>query len=217
MTSMTVGIAGISGKFALLLALSLLERDPNIHIRGLARNLDRVDDSITTRSNVEIIQGSAFETGKIRSFARGCDVVVCCYLGDDHLMTEGQKVLIDIAEEEGVPRYLASDWSGDWTKLKMGELFSKEPCQRTKAYLDSKSRIKGVHILVGGFTEVMFAPFFSIWDAESLTFKYWGTGHEPWECTTYRNSAQYTAEVCLDQGATGVLRCKLRLTLRGTV
>jgi hypothetical protein len=207
MSSTTVGIAGITGKFARLLASVLLERYPEVHIRGLARNLSMVEASLTSAPNVQIFQGDAFNTDRVRPFVRGCDVVVCCYLGDDNLMIEGQKILIDIAEEERVSRYVASDWSLDWTKLKMGELFAKEPCQAVNAYLETKKSIKGVHILVGGFTDVLFAPFFGIWDSKNGTFKYWGRGSEVWECTSYLNSAEYTAAVCLDREATGTLRC----------
>ncbi|KEF52963.1 uncharacterized protein A1O9_10869 [Exophiala aquamarina CBS 119918] len=204
MPSITVGIAGITGKFGRLLALSLREASPQVKLRGLARDPSKVDNS--SLPNVELFQGDAFDVDKIHSFVRGTDVVVCCYLGDTRLMIEGQKVLIDIAEEEGVPRYVASDWSLDWTKLEMGELFAKEPCQRIHEYLTTKKSIRGVHVLIGGFTDVIFAPFFKIWDQEKLTFNYWGTGDEVWECTSYLNSAQYTAAVCLDPEAMGVLR-----------
>ncbi len=205
---MTVGIAGFTGKFARLLASSLLEQSPDVSIRGFARDPSKVDSSAFSTANIQLFQGDAYDVEKIRPFVHGCDVVVCCYLGDDNLMIEGQKLLIDVVEEEDVPRYVASDWSLDWTKLKMGELFSKEPCQRIKAYLDRKQNVKGVHILVGGFTDVLFAPFFKIWDRDNKTFRYWGNGDEVWECTTYLNSAQYTAAVCLDRDAIGVWRCK---------
>lgn len=208
MSPITIAIAGITGKFGRLLALSLLEASPQVKLRGLARDPSKVD--VASLPNVELFQGDAFDVDKIRSFVRGADVVVCCYLGDNHLMIEGQKVLIDIAEEEKVSRYVASDWSLDWTKLEMGELFAKEPCQRIHEYLTTKKSIKGVHVLIGGFTDVIFAPFFRIWDQENLTFNYWGTGDEVWECTSYLNSAQYTAAVCLDSRAVGVLRCKIK-------
>ena len=208
MAAITVGIAGFTGKFARLLTSSLLEQDANVQIKGLARDPAKVEAAISSISNVQVVQGDAFDADKLRTFVRGCDVVVCCYLGDDHVMVEGQKLLIDVAEQENVARYVASDWSLDWTKLQLGELFAKEPCQLVKAYIDTKRRIKGVHILVGGFTEVLFAPFYRIWHADKFTFSYWGTGDEKWEFTTYLNSAQYTAAVILNRQAKGVLRCE---------
>ncbi|KIW17507.1 hypothetical protein PV08_04701 [Exophiala spinifera] len=206
MAPVTVGIAGFTGRVATLLASSLLEQDPNVHIKGLARVPDNVAKSISSKSNVQVFQGGAFDPDQIRSFVRGCDVVVCCYSHDDRIMVDGQKLLIDLAEEEGVPRYVASDWCLDYTKLEMGELFAKEASQRIKVYLDSRNSIKGVHMLIGGFAEVIFAAFFRIWDWQTSTLRYWGTGDEIWECTTYRDSAQYTAAVCLDRNAVGVFR-----------
>ncbi|KAJ9614889.1 hypothetical protein H2204_014328 [Knufia peltigerae] len=206
MAPITVGIAGFTGRVAGLLTLSLLEQDPNVQIKGLARTPENVSKSISSKNNVQVIQGGAFDTDKIRSFVHGCDVVVCCYSHDDRIMVDGQKLLIDLAEEEGVPRYVASDWCLDYTKLGMGELFAKEASQRIKGYLDTKNSIKGVHMLIGGFTEVIFAAFFRIWDSQTSTLRYWGTGDEVWECTTYQNSAQYTAAVCLDRDAFGVFR-----------
>lgn len=212
MAPITVGIAGFTGRVAGLLTLSLLEQDPNVQIKGLARTPANVSKSISSKNNVQVIQGGAFDTDKIRSFVHGCDVVVCCYSHDDRIMVDGQKLLIDLAEEEGVPRYVASDWCLDYTKLGMGELFAKEASQRIKGYLDTKNSIKGVHMLIGGFTEVIFAAFFRIWDSQTSTLRYWGTGDEVWECTTYQNSAQYTAAVCLDRAAFGVFRCKAMLS-----
>ena len=122
MSSTTIGIAGITGKFARLLALCLLEVSPQVKLRGVALDPSKVDAS--SLPNVELCQGDAFDVDKIRSFVRGTDVVVCCYLGDDRLMIEGQKLLIDIAEEENVPRYVASDWSVEGPQLEIGVLFA---------------------------------------------------------------------------------------------
>lgn len=211
MSVKTIGIAGITGKFGRRLALCLREAAPAVNLRGFARDPSKVDLSLLP--DTELHQGDAFNSEKIRGFVRGLDVVVCCYLGDNHLMVEGQKLLIDIAEDEGVPRYVASDWCLDWTKLEMGEFFAKEPCQRVHAYLAEKKSIRGVHVLIGGFTDVVYAPFFRIWDQENQTFNYWGTGDEVWECTSYLNSAQYTAAVCIDPQAVGVLRCENRFVV----
>ncbi|KAI0846395.1 nmrA-like family protein [Daldinia vernicosa] len=199
--SITVGIAGITGKFARELASALLKY-PDINIKGYCRDPSKVPESLS--SKVSLSKGDAFDTSAIRSFVAGCDVVVCCYLGDDKLMVDGQKALIDACAAEGVPRYVASDWSLDYTKLKLGELFPKDPMIHVKAYLDAQDKVKGVHVLVGMFMDVFFGPMFGTYDASSTTFKYWGTGNEIWEATTYRNAAEYTAAVCADKSAYGI-------------
>ncbi|KAI6083684.1 nmrA-like family protein, partial [Hypoxylon rubiginosum] len=198
--SLTVGIAGITGKFARELT-SALFKYPNITIKGYCRDPSKVPQAFA--SKIALVKGDAFDTSAIRSFVAGCDVVVCCYLGDDKVMTDGQKLLIDACAAEGVPRYLSSDWSVDYTKLELGQLFPKDPMIHVKAYLDAQDKVKGVHVLVGAFMDVIFSPLFGVWNDASTTIKYWGTGDEIWEATTYQNAAEYTAAVCADRNAVG--------------
>lgn len=144
----------------------------------------------------------------IRNFSNTCDAVVFCYLGDDKLMVDGQKALIDACEECNVPSYVASDWALDYSKLNLGELFSKDPMIHVKAYLETK-KVQGVHILIGGSMEPIFSPFFNIFDPSTDNFRYWGNGDELMEGTTDDNAAEFTAAVALDPKATGIVRCKV--------
>lgn len=208
--AITVGVAGITGKFARRVVSHLLQHS-DITIRGYCRDPSKVPTSISSSEKVALLKGDAFDREAIRSFVAGCDVIVCCYLGDDKLMVEGQKALIDACEEVGVPRYVASDWALDYTKLKLGELFPKDPMIHVKAYLDTKEKVKGVHILIGGFIEPVLSPFFNILDPQTHTFRYWGEGDEYMEGTTYDNAAEFTVAVIRDVEATGVVRCMFYL------
>ncbi|RKU39927.1 hypothetical protein DL546_001403 [Coniochaeta pulveracea] len=203
MSSLTVGLAGITGKFGRLLARHLLQT-PNVHLRGYARDPSRVPSALTDSPRLKLFQGEAFDDAAIKPFVSGCDVVVCAYLGNDDLMIEGQKKLIEACEEAGVPRYVASDWALDYTKLKLGELFPKDPMIHVKAYLETKKTTKGVHILIGGFMDPLLSPFFRVWDPETKTLRYWGEGDEPWEGTSYNNAAEFTAAVIADTSAVGI-------------
>ncbi|CAO3682628.1 unnamed protein product [Umbelopsis ramanniana] len=155
---------------------------------------------------VQIVEGDAFDKDQIRSFVVDVDVVVCCYLGDDNLMIDGQKALIDACEEAKVPRYIASDWTLDFTKLKLDQLFPKDPMKHVKSYLETKKNVRGVHILVGGFMDAIFSSFFNVFDPQSNTFMFWGEGNEVWEGTSYDNAAEYTAAIALDSQAVGIQR-----------
>lgn len=65
-------------------------------------------------------------------------------------MVDGQKQLTDAYDESGVPRYVASDWVLDYTNQKLGDLFPKDPMIRVKAYPETKAKVNGVHVLIGG-------------------------------------------------------------------
>ncbi|KAL4963756.1 NmrA-like family protein [Aspergillus stella-maris] len=203
--TLTVGIAGITGKFARLLTTTLLAY-PEIKIHGLARTPSKLPCSITSNPRITLTQGDAFNKAAITSFARGCAVLVCCYLGDENLMVTGQKILIDTCEELCIPRYIGSDWALEYTRLNLGELFPGDPMIKVKAYLETKEYVKGVHILIGGFMEPIFSPFFDTFDAKSCTFRFWGNGDEVLEGTTYGNAAEFTAAVVRDEDAKGVVK-----------
>ena len=50
-------------------------------------------------------------------------------------------------------------------------------------------------------------------DFDSDTFRYWGTGDEPLEMTTYHDAAKVTAEVALDESTSGFVKGKYILSL----
>lgn len=204
----TVGIAGITGKFARLLVKKLLEY-PDLKIKGYCRNVAKVPLSLQSDSRVEIVQGDASDGARLADFVTGCDVVACCYLGGDDLMLDGQKALIDACEAAHVSRYIAGDWCLEYTKLELGQLFPKDPMIHIKSYLESKKHVKGVHILVGGFMDPQFSSFFGVLDASTTTFRYWGDGNEIWEGTSYENAAEYTAAIATNKDAAGVQRGEL--------
>ncbi|KAH9205320.1 hypothetical protein DL95DRAFT_397729 [Leptodontidium sp. 2 PMI_412] len=120
-------------------------------------------------------------------------------------MIRAQKLLIDLSEEEKVDRYLASDYTGDYTKLDYGDIVEKDPMKDIKAYLDTKPNIKGVHVLIGVFVET-FLDLMGTWDSNTRTIRYWGTGTERRDLMSYRKAAQYVAAVVLDPNAIGILK-----------
>jgi NAD(P)H-binding len=167
-----------------------------VHINGLCRTPSKLPGSLATNPRVTIFQATATDTDQIRSALRNASVAICCYLGDPTVMVAGQKTLIDACIAEKVPRYIASDWSLDYRRLELGDLPSKDPMKHIAAYLD---------VLNACFLE---APWRSLWDAQGQNFKYWGTGEEKWELTSYGTAAEFTARVALDPEATGYLSCK---------
>ena len=205
--STTVCIAGLTGKVARLLTGHLLAK-PNIHINGIARSPAKLPSEIASNPRVTVFQGGADDVATIRKALKSSSVAVCCYLGPNDLMLEGQKTLIDAAIEEKVPRYIAGDWSLDYRRLQYGEVTTKDPMKRIAEYLaERKDRIQGVHILNGEFMDV-FWSFSGLYDGNKGVFRYWGTGDEKLDLTTYDDAAKYTAEIALDKDANGFIEGK---------
>lgn len=202
----TVAIAGISSALALLITKSLLQR-PDVHIRGSSRDIDKLPDDLKSSSRVTLVQSGPYDTEKLRKFVRGCDAVVCCYYASSEVMLEGQRLLIDLCEAEGITRYIASDYTADFRKLDQADLAIKNFAKDVKEYLDTKSTVRGVHILVGIFMET-FLDFFGVWNTGAKEVRYWGTGNEKWDLTSYQTGADYVAAVTLDPNASGFFKCR---------
>lgn len=204
--TLTIGIAGITGKFARLVLKHLCSSD--VQIRGFCRNASKLPAKYRDSPRVTIVQGSSDDLEALRAFVRGCDVVICAYLGDNTLMTEGQKLLVDACDSEKVDRYIASDYCLDFTKLEYGQHPAKDPMKHVKAHLDTKSHVKGVHVLIGAFMETFWSGYFGVWNADEYKLSFYGSGDEIWESTTYGTAAEYVAAVAKDPTATGLQHCE---------
>lgn len=201
----TIAIAGISSRLALLIAEELLKH-PEVKLRGSCRNLERLPKWLRDSDQVSITQTGPYETENLRALVKGCDVVMCCYLADNEVMVDGQKLLLDLCEEHGVPRYIASDYTMDYTRLNYGDVEIKDPMKQIKAYAETKSNVRGVHVLVGFFMESywqLMVPY----NPEAKTLSTWVSEDVKWDIASYRTAAQYVTAVALDPSATGVLKC----------
>ena len=197
-TVSTVTIAGITGKLGHLIAQAVLAY-PEANIRAFCRDASKLSPTVSSNPRVHITQASSDDVAAAREAVRGSDVVICAYLGPNDFMVSSQKVLIDAAVAEKVPRYIASDWALDYTKLKLGDLPTKDPMIEIKAYLETKP-IKAVHILNGAFMQLFQMAF------KQDPVGYWGTGDEKWDCTSYEDCAKYTAAIAMDASASGVIK-----------
>lgn len=115
-----IAIVGFTGKMARLITTSLLTRHPTVQIHGVSRSLDKVNAKYRSNPNVKLFQAASTDKSALQRALAGTSACICCYLGDKELMTDGQKLLIDACVAEGVPRYIASDYSLDFSKLAFG-------------------------------------------------------------------------------------------------
>ena len=202
-----VTIAGVTGKHANLVAKHLLSH-PDVHVHGLCRSPSKIPAALSENPRFKAFESSSTNKVVIHEALKNASAAVCCYLGDDELMIDGQKLLIEACIAEGVPRYIASDWTLDYRSLNYGDHPSKDPMKRIQEYLERRQdKIKGIHIINGCFMETFWA-FAGSWDSKGQAFRYWGDGNEEWDLTTYSDSAHFTAEAALDEEASGFLCCE---------
>jgi hypothetical protein len=179
-----------------------------VKINGIVRNASKVPEAFRANSNITIFEADSNDKTALIEALKGSQVCICCYLGDNNLMTDGQKRLIDCCIEVSVPRYIASDWSAEYRTLVPGEVPMKDPMKIIHDYLKEKgdqgNDIHGVHILTGAFVEIILAHVFAD-DAHTL-IRYFGSGDEGIDVSTMVDVAAWTVEVAMDPIATGVIQ-----------
>lgn len=190
-----------------LITSYLVAKYPSVKINGLVRNSAKVPAKLSANSNITIFEANPTDKAAVTKALKGSQVCICGYLGDNSLMTEGQKLLISACTEAGVQRYIAGDWSGDYRTVELGEVPMKDPMKIIYAYLQEMqaagSAIRGVHIFNGGFTEALLANVFA--DEARTEIHYFGSGDVGLDITTMPNVAAWTAEIAMDPNADGVI------------
>lgn len=208
-----IAVAGFTSRLAILVTRNLLQK-ANVEVVGICRDPKKVPIDIAEDPRVQTSKAEYTDSTTLREALKGVSACVCCYHGAEALMVEGQRILIDACIAESVPRYLASDFSFDFRRLKIGEFPFKDVQIIINDLLQKKEdegQIQPVHILVGGFMEAILTPFMGILDPASKKMRYWGTGDEKWDMTCMEDVAKFTAEVANDPNAIGVLNSKQML------
>ncbi|GAB5588890.1 hypothetical protein Unana1_03790 [Umbelopsis nana] len=194
-------IAGCTGRLGQQIIRKLLERPEVDIIRGLARNPSKMPEDLKNHSKMNYYTAEASDAKKVEEACMGIDVVVCCYQGYYDIMYKGQKVLIKAAEAQNVPRFFTSDFTLDYTKLKIGQHEGKDLVIMINQEVQ-KASITPTFMLIGVFMETWLG-YLRIWDPQSETFTYWGAGNERYHMTSYTNAAEYTAAAICNPDVTG--------------
>ncbi len=115
-----------------------------------------------------------------------------------------KKIVLDAAIEAKVKRFIPSDFSSDFTNLKIGENRNLDFRREFHTYLD-KAPIQATTIFNGPFMDMLTK------EMPLILFKQkrilcWGNPNQPMEFTTTFNVASYTAEVAIDDNTPRYLR-----------
>ncbi|EMD90316.1 hypothetical protein COCC4DRAFT_37011 [Bipolaris maydis ATCC 48331] len=108
----------------------------------------------------------------------------------------------------GIPCYIASEYTIGYRRLDPTDLGLKSFTNDIVAYLKTKPAVKGVHIMIGYFIEA-FLDYFDVWHPEANELRYWGTGNEKWDFTSYQTGVKYVAAMALDPDASGFFKCSI--------
>ena len=200
-TKLTVLVAGATGMLGSKIVSALLEKG-NVDVRAMVRSID--DNNDENRQKIDamkakgatIVEGDLMKPETLLSLCTGVDVVVSA-VGNNEVTTPGQKNLIDAAKQQGVKRFIPSDYSVDYRKLDYGDNDNLDKRKEVFEYLQ-QSGLEYTLVLNGAFMDNVGTPYMPQFDLEHQTFQYWGDGDTPLDFTSTDDTAKYIAEAVSD-------------------
>jgi uncharacterized protein YbjT (DUF2867 family) len=144
------------------------------------------------------------DAASLRRACEGASCVVSALNGLEPVMLGMQGKLIEAAVAAGVPRFIPSDYSLDFTKTRPGDNRNMDLRRAFMARIDGMP-IKVTSVLNGAFADLLTgtAPIVLHKQRKIL---YWGNADQPLDFTAKDDVAAYVADVALDAAAPRFLR-----------
>jgi nucleoside-diphosphate-sugar epimerase len=152
----------------------------------------------------KIVKVKSWNLEELSKACLGAECVVSALSGLREVIIDSQITLLDAAIAAGVPRFIPSDYSIDFTKFPAGLNRNLDWRREFHQYLD-KSNIAATTIFNGAFAELLTDQMPLIW----FKFKrvlYWGNANQKMDFTTMDDTAAFTAKAALDPSTPRYLR-----------
>jgi uncharacterized protein YbjT (DUF2867 family) len=198
-SAQTVLLAGVGGDLGGRIARALVARGADV------RALVRV--GVKPGNFPPGVTPVTVDYGDPRSLANACHGAACVVSalnGLEPVILEAQGRLLDATVAAGVPRFIPSDFSLDFTRTRPGD---NRNLDLRRHFMDRVDRtpIRATSILNGAFADLLTgeAPIVLQRPRRIL---YWGDADQPLDFTAKDDVARYTAAAALDSEAPRILR-----------
>lgn len=191
----TILVAGATGDLGGRIVRAL--RAQGAQVRAVVRassNPDKVKALETL--GVSVFKVNMDKVAEVAAACQGASCVVSVLSGFRDTVIGTQKVLLDAAVSAGVPRFIPSDYSLDFTRFTDGENRNLDLRREFHTYLD-KAPISATSIFNGAFAELITGDMPLVLFAPKLVL-YWGDTDHRMAFTTMDNTAEFTANAALD-------------------
>jgi nucleoside-diphosphate-sugar epimerase len=167
---------------------------------GRARDkLERLQELGVTIATADLSSAS-----QVAPACSGASCVVSALAGLRDVIVEMQTVLLDAAIKAGVPRFIPSDYSIDFTKLPPGENRNLDLRRDFHKRLDEAS-IRATTIFNGAFADMLTGQMPLILFPWKRVL-YWGDADQRMDFTAMDDTAAFTASAALDPSTPRFLR-----------
>lgn len=191
----TVLIAGSTGDLGGRIARALVDESANV--RALIRRGTPLDKIVSLEQlGITIVEVDYHNATEMKEACLDVSCVVSALSGLEEVIIETQTLLLQAAVSAGVPRFIPSDYSMDYTKLPVGSNRNLELRRDFMKILD-QAPITATSILNGAFADMLtgMAPIVLFSHQRIL---YWDDADQPMDFTTKDNVATFTAKAALD-------------------
>jgi nucleoside-diphosphate-sugar epimerase len=188
-------VAGGTGNLGERIINALLDRGAGVH--AVVRS--GTDINKTTRLEklgVKVFRVNMASVEEVSKACRGVSCVVSALAGLREVIIGIQKTLLDAAIAAGVPRFIPSDYSIDFTKFSPGENRNLDLRREFHEYLD-KSSISATTVFNGAFSHLLTGQMPLILFKQKRVL-YWGNAGHRMGFTTIDDTAVFTANAALD-------------------
>ena len=196
-------LAGATGDLGARIAENLISRGASV------RALMRTDGSPDGRDRVAslgatTVSADVTDVASVAEACRGAGCVVCAWSGLRDVILDRQTVLLDAAVRAGVPRFISSDYSADYTKTTPGHNRNFDLRREFMGRAD-RAPIKVTSIFNGAFLDMLGFEM-PVIQPRIRRVIYWGDAKQPMDFTTRDDTAAYTAAAALDDTTPRILR-----------
>jgi nucleoside-diphosphate-sugar epimerase len=196
-------VAGATGNLGGQIVTNLVEQ--GAEVRALVRptsNAETVKN--LQKQGVTVMTINVWNVENIAKACVSASCVVSAMSGLREVIIDAQKVLLDAAVAAGVPRFIPSDYSSDFTKFEDGSNRNLDLRREFHTHLD-KAPIKATTIFNGAFMDMLTGQMPMILFSKKRVF-HWGNGNQRMDFTTIKDIAKFTAHAALDDATPRFLR-----------
>lgn len=198
-----IAVAGATGDLGGRIVRAL--KDRGAHVRALVRpDLPSDQRRGLEAIRVEFAAAAPTDAGALAEACSGAACVISALSGLRPVMIDRQSVLLQAAVTAGVPRFIPSDFSEDFTHTPPGGNRNLDLRREFMARAD-QAPIKITSILNGAFMDMLGAEM-PIIQKRIHRVLYWRSADQPLDFTTKADVAAYTAAVAMDKDAPRILR-----------
>ncbi len=196
-------LAGAGGDLGTRIAKALVGR--GTAVRALVRaDAAPADRDRLAGLGVTVAPADAANTDSVAAACSGAECVVSALNGLHRVIVGRQGVLLDAAVRAGVPRFISSDYSADFTRTEPGGNRNFDLRREFMARAD-RAPIRVTSILNGAFMDMLGAEMPIIQPAVRRVL-YWSSADQLLDFTIKDDVAAYTAAAALDDAAPRILR-----------